>query len=262
MSDPSEPSPTQSRGGCGNVSCAGGCLIVAGLLLVIGLCGGGGFYFWLSNRFEKFTAEKPIELPTVELPAAEIAELETRINSFKVAVENKPAEDDTTEPSDELVLTADEINALISKNEQARGKVFVKIEAGQISGDVSIPTDALPFGKGRYFNGTATFDVSMEAGVLIVTLVDAKVGDEQVPQAVLEAIGKENLAKDLYKNPENAKLMRRFDSISVEDDKIVLKLRQATTPTAPESDDSPTDTTAKPTTQPTDASEENGAKTK
>ncbi len=261
MSYPSEPSPPQSRGGCANVGCGGGCLIVGGLLLVIGLCGGGGFYLWLSNRVEKFTAEKPVDLPTVELPAAEIAELETRINSFKVAVENKPAADDNTEPTDELVLTADEINALINKNEQVRGKVFVKIEAGQVSGDVSIPTDAIPGGKGRYFNGTVTFDVSMEGGVLIVTLVDAKVGGEQVPQAVLEAVGKENLAKDLYKNPENAKLMRRFDSISVEDDKIVLKLRQATTSTAPQSDDSPNDTIAEPTTQPTDASEENAAKT-
>ena len=101
----------------------------------------------------------------------------------------------------------------------------MKITDGKVSGDVSIPMDAIPGGKGRYFNGSASFNVSMENGVLIVTLADAEVNGEPVPQRVIDGMAKENLAKDLYKDPKNAEFMRRVDSVRVEDDKIILKLR-------------------------------------
>jgi hypothetical protein len=68
--------------------------------------------------------------------------------------------------------------------------------------------------------------VTLEDGVLIVTLSKAEVKGEQVPEAFMQEIRKENLAKDLYKDPKNARMIGRFDSISVEDDKIVAKLRE------------------------------------
>ncbi len=212
------PQQPQSPSGCGG--CVTGCLIAFAVICVLGICAGGGIYFWASRTIAKYTSEEPAELPTIEFTAEQLSELETRISTFKESV------DEGTAPEEKLVLTAEEINALIGKEEELRGKVFVKIKDGQVSGDVSFPTDAIPGGKGRFFNGSATFDVSMEAGVLIVTLADAEVNGEPVPEAVIEGFAKENLAKDLYKDPKNAEMMRRFESVTIEDDKIVLKLRQ------------------------------------
>lgn len=206
--------PRPQQGGCLGGGCLQGCLIVAGLMFVLGLCGGGVAYFWLSKQFTKFTAEQPAELPSVEFEPEQLAELEARIDTFKKAV------DDDTTPEEDLVLTADEINALINNEEELHGKVFIKINDGQVTGDVSIPV------KDRFLNGSATFNVSLESGVLIVTLAAAEVKGEPVPEKFLDVFSKENLAKDLYKDPKNAEMMRRFERIVIEDDTIVLKLKR------------------------------------
>lgn len=195
-----------------------GCLTA--VLLSIGaiLCCGIGPWWFISSQVQKYTAEAPVELPSVEYSEEELAALETRLSTFSETLE----EGDT--PQD-LVLTAEEINALIGKQKEMRGKVFVKIEDGEISGDVSIPADAVWGGDGRFFNASASFNVSMEEGVLIVTLAGAEVNGERIPDEYMQAIGKENLAKDVYKDPKNAKVLRRFESIQVVEDKIVIKLR-------------------------------------
>ena len=204
------------KSGCG--CWAWGCLSV----LVIGVIGsvgiGIGGYMLVSNQVQTYTAEAPKQLPIVEYEPEQLAALEERLETFKtVAEEGKQAE--------ELVLTANDINALIQSNEKLKGKVFAKIEDGQVGGDVSFPTDIFPGGKGRFFNAYATFDVSMHKGVLIVTLTGAEVNGEPVPPHIIEAMSRENLAKDAYKDPETAKMMRRVESLNIDDDKIILKLK-------------------------------------
>ncbi|TWT95785.1 hypothetical protein [Neorhodopirellula pilleata] len=130
------------------------------------------------------------------------------------------------EPMKELVLTAEEINALIATEEQLRGRVFVRIEEGRVFGEVSFPTDMVPGGGGRFFNADAEFDVSMQDGILEVRLTDASVKGERIPETVLEGFSQENLAKDAYKDRKNAEILRKFESIEVVDDSIVLKLKE------------------------------------
>ena len=212
-----------AKSGCG--CWAWGCLAV----FVIGAMGsigiGVGGYMWASSQVQTYTAEAPKQLPVVEYEPEELAALEERLETFKtVAEEGKEAE--------ELVLTATDINALIQSNEKLKGKVFAKIEDGQVGGDVSFPTDIFPGGKGRFFNAYATFDVSMHKGVLIVTLTGAEVNGEPVPPHIIEAMSRENLAKDAYKDPETAKMMRRVESLTIEDDKIILKLKAESDPEA------------------------------
>ncbi|MEM6979208.1 MAG: hypothetical protein AAF539_06025, partial [Planctomycetota bacterium] len=145
-------------------------------------------------------------------------------NADDVALENTP------EPLTELVLTSDELNALIAGNEQLRGRVFVDIVDGEITGKVSIPTDMLPGGKGRFFNADGRFDVSMQDGVLVVRLVGGSVKGEPIPEPIMEAFAQENLAKELYKNEQNARVLRKFESIEVGEDSILLKLREPAKP--------------------------------
>ena len=52
----------------------------------------------------------------------------------------------------------------------------------QVKGQVSIPlTDLGWLGKGRYLNGDATFNVSLESGVLIVTAREVRVKGQTAP---------------------------------------------------------------------------------
>ncbi|WP_182871132.1 hypothetical protein [Stieleria mannarensis] len=213
----SEPPPQSSGSGNG---CLWGCLIAGGLFIGSILCAGFGGYWFLSNQIAKYTSDTPVQLPTVEYSEEELAKLDARVDSFREKL------DAGETPEEDLILTADDINALISSNEDLKGKVFVKIENDQVEGDVSFPLDKLPMGKGRYFNGSATFDVSMDGGVLIVTVDQAEVNGESVPEQFMEGLRQENLAKEVYKDPENAKFMSQFEDIRVEDDKFILRVKR------------------------------------
>lgn len=199
------------------------------LFMVLVVVGGGlSGYWWIKGQVTRYTADAPANLPTVDLPEEELAEIRGRVDDFREKIE-------AGETPEDLVLTADEINALITKNDDMKGKVYVSIKDGEVSGDVSIPVDSLPGGKGRFFNASATFDVSLENGVLIVTLADAEVKGERIPQQIIDGMSEQNLAKDVYKDPEVAATLRRIESVSIEDDQIILKPRVV--PSQAEGDD-------------------------
>ncbi|MEM0925653.1 MAG: hypothetical protein AAGJ83_06420 [Planctomycetota bacterium] len=223
MSNAFEPQyqeePVVQSSGSGK-GCLWGCLAIVGLFAALVICSGVGIYFFVKGRFDKYTSTEPVELPTVVYDEEELEALRTRMKDFREKVDAGEV------PEEDLVLTADDINAMISDNDDFKGKVFVKIENDQVSGEVSFPLDFLPVAKGRYFNGSATFDVSMEGGVLIVTAVDAEVNGEPVPEDFMAGVRRENLAKNLYSDPEQAEFMRQFEDISVEEDKLILRFKR------------------------------------
>ena len=222
--------------GCWVWGCAG--LMVCSLLLMAGL-GFGGYWFY-TKQVEKYTDTEPADIPAVEMEEEEIKRLQERIESFSERivpgepdgelVDSDDAEglgDAEGQPAEipmELVLTADEINALIHSDESLRGKIHVVIEDGNIRGEVSFPLDEIPGGKGRYFNADAELEVWMERGILVVKLVDATVKGEPLPDAFMEGMKEQNFAKDIYNNPDTARILRRIDSIEVIDDAIHIRL--------------------------------------
>ncbi|MCA9137218.1 MAG: hypothetical protein KDB00_10675 [Planctomycetales bacterium] len=211
---------TQPQGSGAGKGCLWGCLLLLGLGVASILCVGIGGY-WFANRLvSQYTSDTPVDLPTVEYTEDELATLEARIESFR----SKLNAGET--PEEDLVLTADDINALIGKNEDFKGKVFVKIENNQVEGDVSIPLDKVPLCEGRYFNGKASFNVSMEGGVLIVTADQAEFNGNPVPEEFMQSMRNENLAKDVYKDEKNAKFMRQFEDIKIEDNKFILRVKR------------------------------------
>ncbi len=220
-----------------NKGCLWGCLIAGGLIVGVFLCAGFGLYFFVSGQIEKYSSTTPVELPAVDYTQEEMEALQSRIKTFREKLEaGQP-------PEENLVLTADDINAMINADENLRGKAYVEIEDGKVTGKVSIPLDGVPGGSGRYFNGSASFDVSMENGVLIVTVDQAEVKGEPVPEQFLTPLRQENLAKDLYEDPQNAEFMRRFEDIRIEDDKIILRPKREGE-AGDAADPAPTDTEA------------------
>ena len=62
--------------------------------------------------------------------------LKDRVEAFRKAV------DDGT-PTEPLVLTSDDLNALIEDNAELKGMIYVKIEGDEVKGQVSLPLDKL-----------------------------------------------------------------------------------------------------------------------
>lgn len=62
--------------------------------------------------------------------------------------------------------------------------------------------------------------------MLIVTAQEVKVKGRALPESFMKKLREENLAKDAYKNPENAEAIRKLDSIQVEDSRAIIKARE------------------------------------
>ena len=204
-----------------------GCIIalVLALLTAILLAAGTFFlYRFVSQLVEDYTSTAPRELPKVEMPAEQRQVLKDRVEAFRKAV-------DAGTPTEPLVLSSDDLNALIEDNDDLKGKFFLKIEGDEIKGQVSIPLDPLAKGpframfQGRYLNGKAAFKASLQNGVLMVTLDSIEVNGKTPPDEAMTRFRQENLAKSAYDNPKNAERIRKLESLEVKDGKIILKVR-------------------------------------
>lgn len=227
------PEPPKKRSGWGCLIY--GCLFMAlgAILLLIGLTFGA--YFLVKGQIDKYTAAEPIDLPVVELPAEELEELHGRIDTFRESVE-EGTEEEAPAPMT-FVLTEEELNALVAEEPKLRGRVHVEIEEGQVRGEVSLPTDMLPIGKGRFFNASVTLNAALVNGELYVTLIDAQVNGEPLPEQFMIAVKGENLAADMNKDPEFTEALSQFDSIEIGDGQITLTATPHTRTAGEETDE-------------------------
>lgn len=178
---------------------------------------------------DAYTDARPAVFPRTELGPGELDALEARVSAFTAALEGS-----SVPPS--LTLTADEINALLQRHADAGDLVSVSIEGERITGRVSLPLDDLDVPlfarrlRGRYLSGSAGFAVSLEHGVLIVTIQSFEVGGRALPGWVLDQLRRENLVAEVYRDPEQAEKLReltaRFEAIHVRDGTLVVVPRR------------------------------------
>ncbi len=214
---PMQPPPVSSKGcsfGCLLWGCLGTILVAA---LIIGLMSFFGYRYYQS-QISRYTSDAPLELPSADISDEEVEAIVTRLEDFREQF-------DQGEAPQELVITIDEINALIANNPEMRGKAYVTIVDGDLRADVSVPLDELPGAKGRYFNGWVTLKVELEDGVLLVYVVDAEANDQPIPEWLMQGIREENIAKGLYDDEDVARTLRRCEELVIESDRIILKVR-------------------------------------
>ena len=155
------------------------------------------------------------------MPAERRRTVAERFDAFKKAVE----EGTPTEP---LVLNSDDLNALIEERTPFKGKLYATIEKDKLKGEVSIPLDEIPsFGltRGRYLNGQAELKVSLEGGLLLVTIDSFEINGKQLPSQFMEGVRQQNLAKELYKDVKNVEKIRKLESIVIKDGQIIIKAK-------------------------------------
>jgi hypothetical protein len=200
-----------------------GCVIasVLAVLLIIALAVGAFFVMrFFSGVVEEWTSPSPMELPKVHASEEERKAVRERIDTFHKQLEQGTA----VEP---LVLTSDDLNALIEDSPDFKGTIYARVEGDKLKAQISFPLDKLNVRlvRGRYLNGEAELKASLNNGVLIVTLDSLEVNGKRPPENFLRGMRQQNLANDAYKNPKNAEMIRRFESLEIKDGKIILKPR-------------------------------------
>ena len=219
MPDPTTSAPPRKGRGClfyGCLTCLVLLLIMAVLAVVV--------VRFIKNQVNTYTDTQPMKLPRVEMTDADYQQLERRVKAFGDAMEKGT-------PIESLILTERDLNALIARAanmKELADKVYVSVNGTEVRGQVSIPLSRLGWlGKGRYLNGEATFNVSLENGVLIVTAREIKVKGKPLPETFMSQLRRENLAKEAYKNPKNAEAIRQLDTIQVQESQVLIKARAA-----------------------------------
>ena len=89
-----------------------------------------------NKAVEKYTDTEPVELAAVNLPEDQAKALEERVHAFSEAMEK----DGERNP---LELNSEEINYLITQNEDLADLLRVKMEGDTVEGTISAPLDKL-----------------------------------------------------------------------------------------------------------------------
>ena len=212
--------PAKPRRGCLFYGCITG-LVMLVLLLVALLFGIHCGMKKLSGLVNQYTDTKPMTLPTVEMSQAHIDKLKQRWQAFEEAVRAQ-------RPAEPLVLTADEINALIAggpDKQPMKGKFYVRLDEDRVKAELSLPLqEQLPWKmvKGRYLNGSGTFNVSLQNGVLFVAPQTIEVKGKPVPEMYMQGIRKQNFAQGLANEPDATAVLQGLQDIQVKDGKLIV----------------------------------------
>jgi hypothetical protein len=205
-----------------------GCLFRALFTVVVlaVVVGGGGYLayryaiHWIVTACTETT---PLDLGQPALPPTELGALDGRLASFAHAVRNKT-------PVEPLVLTGEELTALVARSPEFRqlgGRARFSIGEGEIRAELSVPMERVGY-PDRWLNGSAAFAVTLENGVLIITLRSASVKGEPVPGWIVRKLQERYLAKDLYEKPLAASFIARLESIEVGNGRVTVVPRLRT----------------------------------
>lgn len=203
-----------------------GCLT----LVIVCLVGAIGLYFGtryaINKLVSQYTAAAPMDIPKVEGTAEEIQGVKDRFNKFAEALKGgQPAG-----PVEALSLSEKDLNLLINNAPdvaQFRNAIHVAIVDKKLRGTLSLPLESLGWKslRGRYFNGVADLKASLQDGVLFVTLDALEVNGKAVPEQAMAGIRSQNLAKDLYKDARSIEVLKKLETILVEDGRVLVKPR-------------------------------------
>ena len=220
--DVREPREPRKQRGCFFYGCL--TLIVVFLLGTI-VVGGVSYYLYQTYKgfVAAYTDDKPRELPKVQATPEQQKQVDGRVQAFN----EKTAAGEPVEP---LVLTADDVNALIALRPELRNRVYVTIDGDKVTGEVSVPLDELelpllPGLEGRYLNGKATIKVALINDQLVVTLDGLEVRGQAVPEEVMKQLRTKNLAEQFNQDPKTREALSKYESIRVEDGKIIITPR-------------------------------------
>lgn len=186
-----EPPPPK-RGGMG---CFGkGCLaLVAVVFLGLVLLGVGSYFVFKRG----LVVSRPVPLPVEELAPDVLSNVQQRVEQFtstppvpvpspaEAGVANETPAPEPETPGRQLVVTASEINALISANKKARGHAYVTLSGNTATVQISIPSDKVPGLPPGYLNGNFTITTAGPTPITALQVSKIEANGWPVPSGVL-----------------------------------------------------------------------------
>ena len=218
------PPPLPKKRGCFFYGCI--CSLILLLVLAVGLFFGVRFALIRANQFvAQYSDTSPKPLPVVELPPEEMKALLERINAFSQAL-------DAHTNAAPLILTGPQANALLATRPELApytGKFFVSFEGGQTKALISLPLDLEVFPKipmvdtkGRYLNGSGTFNLAITNGILSVHVASLEVRGEPAPAQFVASLQRQNLAEGANRGT-NAAVFGQIESLQVTNSTLVIQ---------------------------------------
>ena len=201
-----------------------GCLfwggIIASVFVLLAMLAGYASYRFVRHLVYDYTDTKPIEAPAVQMSGAEITNLQQRVRNFDTAIKaNKPV--------DPLTLSADEVNAMIANETKTNPRpvrLYFSFEDNRVQAKLSLPTDG--FGvemlKGRYFNGSGDFAVSVHDGRLRLNVKSLSVKGRPLPEQFMVSIRAENFADSWTNDVEFNQALAKLQEVKIENGKLIV----------------------------------------
>jgi hypothetical protein len=210
--------PKRQRG-CLFYGCLIGTVCLGAVLLALLL----GLYE-VRKMILQFTDSQPLPLPTLSMSQAEMEKVQQRFDGFLDSVR-------VGRQTQSLVLTGDELNALLATEPGVRGlkgKLYVSIEGDRLKAQLSLRMSdvGLPFFRGRYLNGTATLGLSLQNGSLQLAPETITVKGKPLPSVYMNRIQGQDFTQGLTNNPRASAVLDHLQSIEVKDGTIVLVPKQ------------------------------------
>ncbi|PCJ61985.1 MAG: hypothetical protein COA73_07045 [Candidatus Hydrogenedentota bacterium] len=177
----------------------------------------------IDSTIESYTDAQPRQITTTQGTPQQVDEIETRIEAFADTVE----ESGWAEP---LVVSEADLNMLLHDGGDFDGAFNLTLLDGQVKGDISLPLDMdLDLGlwdrslRGRYINGSATFDVNVRDQSLNLELVDFEVDGKHLPNWMLNQIGDQIRRKGILDTEDINKFLEKVGRLDVRQGEIIIR---------------------------------------
>jgi hypothetical protein len=204
---------------------ARGCLILLVFAIVLAVACFAGMYWGLHRNSALFygsywlaktrsIAEAPTTVPELSASDQQIQSVRERWQDFEQKTRAGQAA--------EIELTADDMNALIVANRDARGKVFVSINGNQLRFQASVPLGEVLGRPGYYFNGDITVEFKGAESLDNPQLNRIVVNGEQVPSDLLNW---KYRSRRLHEYLADYRNEYDIGTIEVRDGKLILRSR-------------------------------------
>ena len=208
------------------LGCVGrGCLTFSVFFIVLALAGVAGTYWGLHRHSALFygsywlaktrsIAETPAALPEFNVSEQQIERVRERWQEFEQKTR-------AAQPA-EIQLSADDINALIVTNENARGKMFVSVEGNQIRLQMSLPIGEFLRRPGYFFNAEVIIELEGAQSPDSPRFSRLTVNGEHVPTDFLDWTYRSRHLREYITEQQNA---YDLGTIEIRDGKVILRSR-------------------------------------
>jgi hypothetical protein len=194
-----------------------GCITV--IVLALGIVLATWLFFSQVVRpfFGQYASEQTVALAPSAVTPDLIATVETRVRTFAESIA-------AHRPTEPLVLDEADLNALLAHLPQIAPiaqYLRVSIEDDRLRGEFALPLNGLGYAD-KFLNLSGTFRASLEYGLLSLTAESATVNGEPLSESVVAELQRQNLAADLLRNPEVAKVLRELKAIEVSGGRVIV----------------------------------------